>query len=104
MSKLISIKIDVTKIDKARLFKGEKGTYLDADLWINDEPDQYGNDGSISMSQTKEEREAKIAKIYIGKGKKVYGWDGEASKPKAKPAAPRYAGRQQDDSGEDIPF
>lgn len=102
MSKLISISIDVTKIDKARLYKGEKGTYLNADLWINDEPDKYGNDGSINMVQTKEEREVKVPKIYIGKCKKVLGWEGEA--PTAKPAAPRYAGRQQDDAGDDIPF
>ncbi len=104
MSKLISISIDVTKIDKARLYKGEKGTYLNADLWINDEPDKFGNDGSISMAQSKEEREAKVPKIYIGKGKKVLGWDGEAPKPKPAAPAQRYAGRQQDDNGDDIPF
>ena len=102
MSKLISIKIDVTKIDKAHLYKGEKGTYLNADLWINDEPDKFGNDASVSMSQTKEDRTAKKPKIYIGNGKKVLGWEGEAPKPK--PAAPRYAGRQQEDNGDDIPF
>jgi hypothetical protein len=101
MSKLISIKIDVTKIDKNRLFKGEKGTYLDADLWINDTPDKFGNDASVSMSQTKEERTAKKPKIYIGNGKKVLGWEGEQStRPKPAPAQ----GRTQDDSGDDIPF
>ena len=42
MSKVgISVKIDVTRIEKARLFEGQKGKYLDAtmfvdldDLWI----------------------------------------------------------------------
>lgn len=55
----ISVKIDVTKIDKARLFEGVKGTYLDLTTFVElDEKDQYGNSGFISQSQSKDEREA----------------------------------------------
>ena len=55
----VSIKIDVTKIDKTRLFTGKKGTYLDLTTFINtEEVDQYDNNGFISQSQTKEERDA----------------------------------------------
>lgn len=51
------LKIDVTKIDKALLYKGTKGTYLDAALHENrDGTDQYGNDGFITQSVSKEER------------------------------------------------
>jgi hypothetical protein len=64
MGKLITAKIDVTKIDKSRLFKGEKGTYLDLTIWQNDKPDQYGNDFSIEQRTAKGED-----KIYIGNGK-----------------------------------
>ena len=64
MSKLIFAKIDVTKIVKERLFKGERGTYLDLNIWINDEPDKYGNDISIQQSTKKDED-----KIYLGNGK-----------------------------------
>lgn len=64
MSKLLQCKIDVTKIDKKLLFVGKKGTYLDLNIWINDKPDQYGNDCSI------EQRVPKGAdKNYIGNGK-----------------------------------
>ena len=35
MSKLVAIKIDIEKIDDARLYKGKKGTYLDATVFIN---------------------------------------------------------------------
>ena len=64
MSRLLTAKIDVTKIIKAYLFKGKKGTYLDLTIWINDQPDQYGNDASI------EQRVPKGAdKNYIGNGK-----------------------------------
>ena len=64
MSQLIFGKIDVTKIDKSRLFKGEKGVYLDLAIWINDKPDKYGNDISIQQSTKRGED-----KIFLGNGK-----------------------------------
>jgi len=54
MSKLITAKIDVMKIDKKRLFKGEKGTYLDLTIWINDTPDSYGNILSKTVSTVRD--------------------------------------------------
>ena len=76
MAQLLKGKIDVMKIDKSRLFKGEKGTYLDIDIWINDEPDKYGNDASIAQSTAKEE-----AKIYIGNAKKFTPKNDQAKVP-----------------------
>ncbi len=82
MSKLISARIDVTKIPKEAIYVGEKGKYLSVDIWINDEDDNYGNDCSINIQQSKEERESKAKKVYIGNGKTKFGFDG------AKQAAP----------------
>ena len=66
----VSLKIDVTKIDKARLFKGQKGTYLDATVFIDvDNPDQYGNNGMITQSVSKEEREAGTKGAILGNSK-----------------------------------
>ena len=62
--KLYFAKIDVTKIDKSKLFKGDKGTYLDLSIWINDEPDKYDNTMSLQQSTKKGED-----KIYLGNGK-----------------------------------
>lgn len=46
----VSLKIDVSKIDKTKLFKGEKGTYLDATVFIDlDNKDQHGNSGMITQ-------------------------------------------------------
>lgn len=73
-SKLLSISIDVSKLNKDRFYKGKKGTYASLDVWVSDEPDQYGNDASVSESLSKEEREAKTKKNYVGSGKKLYGW------------------------------
>lgn len=64
MSKLINAKINLDKIKDDLLFVGEKGTYLDLSIWLNDEPDQYGNDVSIQQSTKKDE-----PKIYLGQGK-----------------------------------
>ena len=56
--KTLSINIDVTKIEKQRLYVGKKGTYLDAVVFLRDETDEYGNDGFVVQSVTKEERES----------------------------------------------
>jgi len=84
MSKLVSLSIDVTKIDKSKLYKGEKGTYLNLDVWIDEEADEDWKKVSANQSQTKEEREAKQKKNYVGNGKLVFGWDDDAA-PKASP-------------------
>ncbi len=63
----ISLKIDVTKIDKARLFKGEKGTYMDLQAFVDlDEAGQYGDHGFITHQPTKEERERKEQLPILG--------------------------------------
>lgn len=73
----VSIRIDVTKIDKARLYKGEKGTYLDLTTMIDlDQADQYGNHGFIAQSTTKEEREQKVQTPILGNSK-VFWRDGQ---------------------------
>ena len=64
MSKLLFGKINLSKIDKTKLFKGEKGIYLDLTIWLNDKPDNYGNDMSIEQSVKQGED-----KIFIGSGK-----------------------------------
>ena len=71
MSKILSLKIDVSKIDKSKLFKGEKGVYLDAVLFLNDELDDYGNNGMIVQNATKEERENGERGAILGNSKPV---------------------------------
>lgn len=64
--KIIKVKIDVKKIDKARLYVGEKGTYLDATILWNDEQDQYNNNGMIVQDVSKEDREKGIKGNILG--------------------------------------
>lgn len=66
MATNIAVKLDVKKIDKSKLYQGEKGTYLDAVIIMKDEPDQYGNIGMIVQSVTKEEREQGVRGAILG--------------------------------------
>lgn len=69
----ISLKIDVTKLDKSRFYKGNKGTYADLTVFIDtDKPDEYGNHGGISESLSKEEREGGAKPHYVGNAKVFY--------------------------------
>ena len=49
--------------------KQEDGTYKYYTASINDELDKYGNNVAITLQQTKEQREAKDKKVYVGNGK-----------------------------------
>jgi len=68
-------KIDVTKIEKNRLFKGSKGTYLD--LVVIPTPKSEFGDYMIVQSVSKEERESGVKGAIIGNLKNL-------SKPPAK--------------------
>ena len=89
MAQLFSASIDVSKISKDKLVKGEKGNYLNVTISINDEEDTYGNVLTITESQTKEEREAKAKKNYLANGKLVWSSDGgsTAKQGGSKPAS-----------------
>ena len=79
----LSVKIDVTKIDKARLYQGAKGTYLDLTTFVElDEKDQYDNSGFIAQSQTKEERESGATKPPILGNVRVF-YKGESDQQRA---------------------
>lgn len=72
MKRLVKLKIDVTEIDKSRLFKGSKGTYLDAAVFLDDLDDQYGNNGMITQEVSKEERDQGVRGAILGNAKIVW--------------------------------
>lgn len=69
MASIINFSIDLTKIPKDKIIDGKKGKYLPVTLTLNDELDNFGNNGPVIVAQTKEEREAKTAKVYLGNAK-----------------------------------
>ena len=100
MSKLgINIKIDVSKIDKQRLFKGAKGVYMDLTTFIDTENEgQYGDHGFISQSTDKQEREAGVKTPILGNCK-VFFTEGSSNTNVVPPSAD-----SQEPFNDDIPF
>lgn len=96
MAKLISASINLSKVDKTKLITGKDGVtkYLPILIHVNDEADDYNNDVAISEAQTKDEREAKAKKNYLGNGKTI--WSNEA----AKQSQPNNTTKSNDD----LPF
>jgi hypothetical protein len=80
MAKLVGLSIDVDKINKDKLYKGKKGTYLKLTIALNDQEDNYGNTVSCWEEQSEEERKNKDKKNYLGNGKVVWSDDSQPAK------------------------
>ena len=72
MSTLIVGSIRVDKLPREKFIKGKDGgVYYNLTISVGDET-RYGNNVAFIDSQTKEERDAKVAKTYLGNGKVVW--------------------------------
>jgi hypothetical protein len=107
MAKIISASIDLAKIDKNKIVTTNKdgqpfengAKYLNIQVVLNDEIDQYGNDTAIRINQSKEERDRKDKPVYIGNGKTV--WNSEVNEVKVHSAEVVTPAQTIDD---DLPF
>lgn len=73
MSALINVSLRVDKLPKEKFVSGKDGAvYYNFTIGVNDESNQYGQNVSLTDSQTKEEREAKKPKTYLGNGNVVW--------------------------------
>ncbi len=74
MSSLIKASIktsELKKIDANKIVKGEKDSYIPITISVDDES-RYGQNVSIYIEQTKEEREAKTPRQYIANGSVIW--------------------------------
>ena len=73
---IISVSIkkeDIERLTPEQLIKGKTATYIPLSIFVDSEKlDNYGNNVSIQLSQSQEDREAKKAKTYLGNGKVVW--------------------------------
>ena len=104
MASIIKTSINLSEIPKDKVIIGKKGKYLPISITLNDELDQFGNQGPVIVSQSKEEREAKQAKTYLGNVKLVW-TNGEVKKfdnqqQQAAPPVPQHQNVLEDD----LPF
>tara|TARA_R100001509_G_scaffold160478_1_gene128327 strand:- start:797 stop:1108 length:312 start_codon:yes stop_codon:yes gene_type:complete len=72
MSTLINASIRVDKLPKEKFIKGKDGAvYYNLTISVQDET-RYGNNVALTDSQTKEERDVKKPKLYLGNGAVVW--------------------------------
>ena len=98
---MIKLQLDVTKIDKAKLYKGEKGTYLNAVLI--ETPNSAYSQYMVVQETTKEEREAGIKGTIIGNGKVLKFEDKPAEDVPIQPE-PSNDNFPEDPSDDGLPF
>ena len=102
MASIIKTSINLNAIPKDRIFVGKKGKYLPITITLNDTPDQFGNQGPVVVEQTKEERDAKEPKTYLGNVKVVWtNGDNVAAAPRSD--APQSQSKVNVEK-EDLPF
>jgi secreted protein with Ig-like and vWFA domain len=95
----ISLKIDVTKLDKARFFRGKKGIYAELTGFIDTENvSEYGDSGTITQATSKEERHNGVKLPILGNAK-IFWSDGEQNNQQA-----TNGGYQFNSGQDDCPF
>ena len=73
MGALINLSLRVDKLPKEKFVQGKDGAvYYNFTVAVNDESNQWGQNVSLTDSQTKEEREAKKPKSYLGNGNVIW--------------------------------
>ena len=105
--KIIAAQIDLSKIDKSRIVKTDKSgqpfkngqQFYDVTIILNDEPNNFGQDVSIATGQTKEEREAKEKRSFIGDGKTIF-----TKEPQQKEAPSSNQAPSNDATEDDLGF
>ena len=103
----VEISIDVKKIEKARLYQGQKGTYLTMTAFIDiDNKDQYDNNGMVVHKKEKDE----TGQTPILGNCKVF-WNDQGGAQQSAPQQPKTSAPSApdnipgfDDFDDDLPF
>ena len=100
MAGIIKGSINLNNIPKDKIIVGKKGKYLPIAITVNDDVDQFGNQGPIIVDQSKEDRTNKVEKTYLGNVKVVWTNGNNVDAAERSPA-PAAAPQQVE---EDLPF
>ena len=76
----LGLKINLSKIDMARVFNGKEGAqYLDATIFVDlEQLDQYGNSGMITQDVSKDEKQQGVKGNILGNGNVFWVENGQA--------------------------
>ena len=103
MASILKTSINLNSIPKDKIIIGAKGKYLPISITLNDEVDQIGNNGPGIVEQTNEEREAKVAKVYLGNARVVW-TNGQNVEAAPRMDQPKAAPKAEPVKEEDLPF
>ena len=103
MAGIINTSINLTMIPKDKVIQGKKGKYLPITITVNNDVDAYGNHGPVAVAQTKEEREDKEQRTFLGNAKVVW-TDGEFPQPVRTDNQPQQAAPKTEVAQDDLPF
>ena len=95
MSTIISLGINKEKIQF-----NEKG-WANVTIFVNDETNEYGQNVSAIMSQSKEERDAGTPRTYLGNGKVT--WTADGTIKAAEKVEQGVTAEQQSTAGRETP-
>ena len=101
MASIIKASINLSEVPKDKIYVGKKGKYLPITITLNDELDQFGNQGPVVVEQTIDERDAKAPKTYLGNVKVVWS-NGTNVEPAPRTDAPAPAPAPA--PADDLPF
>ena len=103
MASIIATSINLNKIPKDKIINGAKGKYLPITITLNDDLDQFGNNGPVTVQQSKEERDAKTEKVYLGNVKVVW-TNGDNVDVAPREDAPAAMPQKTQQPVDDLPF
>lgn len=102
MSAVINFSINLEAIPKDLIVKGKKGSYINLTMFANDET-KFGNNTSVAVSKSQEQREEGAPTVYLGNGKVV--WMSEEGVTLAeRENAPEVAAASAPVASDDLPF
>ena len=62
----------IDKLTADQMVKGKTATYINLAIYVDDKLDKFGNNVSVQLAQSQDDRTAKKPKVYLGNGKVVY--------------------------------
>jgi len=103
MAGIINGSFNLSNIPKDKIIDGKKGKYLPFSITINDEIDNFGNQGPVIVAQSREEREAKSPKTYLG-NIQVAWTNGKFPEPPQREGQPQPQAKPNVIEKDDLPF
>ena len=108
-ARFLSLNINMDKVDQQRAYKGQKGTYLNVRLVLQDSVDSYGNIGFLVQETSAEEYKAGVRLPICGSVKERVIASSQSSQPVQPAPVPTMKQAQQTFQAEvfdsnDLPF